>query len=289
MPGPRKTLQVPAGHRRDRQPLGEATRGKTAPNRLRRLDLWLLRTEQPLLLREDRTPFVDLGYGRVPRTTLESARALRRLRADLPVVGVEVDAERVAVARPFEDAITRFRRGGFELPLGVVKGEPPKARVVRAMNVLRQYEEPAARAAWSVIGERLAPGGLLIEGTCSPFGRLMAVQLLRGTDDGLVDEGLLFSTNFRTEEPPTPSAFRAVLPKHLIHRVVPGTAIHELMTEWEAAWARARVVEAFGRRQLWVRAARELGSAGVDVWEDPWTLRRGFLLVRGLGIEADAS
>ncbi|MCO4773854.1 MAG: class I SAM-dependent methyltransferase [Deltaproteobacteria bacterium] len=281
MPGPRKTLHVGAGYRRDRQPLGEATRGKTAPNRLRRLNLWLLRTERELLARRDRTPFVDLGYGRLPLTTLESARSLRQLNPRLPVLGVEVDPARVEAAKRWEDEDTRFRRGGFELPLGG-RGDASQARVIRALNVLRQYEEPAARDAWRLLGDRLSPGGLLIEGTCSPLGRLMAVQLLRKGESGLEDAGLLFSTNFRTVEPLSPSAFQAVLPKHLIHHVVPGTAVHGLMQSWGRAWERARVVEAFGRRQVWVRAARELAAAGFSVWDDPWTLRRGFLLVHGV-------
>jgi len=276
MPGPRKTLAVRSGHRRDRQPLGEPTRGKTATNRLRRLDLWLLRTEPGLIAAEGPEPFVDLGYGRLPYTTAESARALRTLNPRLPVLGVEVDRDRVEAAAPWVDPLTTFRRGGFELP---VDGA---ARVVRAMNVLRQYEEDAAREAWRLMGERLQPGGLLIEGTCTPFGRLLVVQLLRKDGDALADAGLLFSTNFRTPDPPRPEAFQAVLPKHLIHRMVPGTPIHRFMQLWEAAWSRARVVKSFGRRQVWVRAAEELARDGVDVLTDRWLLRRGFLLARGL-------
>lgn len=276
MPGPRKTLDVPSGHRRDRQPLGEPTRGKTATNRLRRLDLWLLRTEPALVAAAGAAPFVDLGYGRLPYTTAESARALRRLNPHLPVLGVEVDRERVEAAAPWSDALTTFRRGGFELPL---RGQ---ARVIRAMNVLRQYEEDAAREAWRLLGDRLLPGGLLIEGTSTPFGRLLVVQLLRREGDALTDAGLLFSTNFRTPEPPRPEAFRAVLPKHLIHRMVPGTRIHRLMASWEAAWERARVVESFGRRQVFVRAAEELAESGVAVRLDRWLLRRGFLCVDGI-------
>ena len=280
MPGPRKTLSVHAGHRTDSQPLGEATRGKTAPNRLRRLDLWLLRTEQELIRRSDQTPFVDLGYGRVPLTTMESARSLRRVNPDLPVLGVEVDPARVAEGAPYEDALTAFRRGGFELPLESMPGAPKRARVIRAMNVLRQYEEPAARHAWRIMGGRLASGGLLIEGTCSPFGRVMVVQLFRSDEGELDDAGLLFSTNFRTMEPLHPRLFRAVLPKHLIHRVVPGTEIHRFLTDWEASWERARAVQAYGLRQVWVRAAQELTEMGWSVLLDHWLLRRGFLRVK---------
>ena len=283
--GQRASLSVPAGHRRGRQPLGEATRGKTAPNRLRRLDLWLLRTEVELLSRPDGTPFVDLGYGRVPLTTLESARSLRAVNPGLPVRGVEVDAARVELARGHEDELTTFRRGGFEVPLDDLPGAGGRARVIRAMNVLRQYEEAAGREAWRLLGDRLSEGGLLIEGTCSPFGRLMAVQLLRRGEQGLDDAGLLFSTNFRTEEALEPSMFRAVLPKHLIHRVVPGTRVHAFFADWESAWDRALALKAFGRRQVWVRAAQGLVERGWPVLEDRWLLRRGFLRVH-LGDES---
>jgi hypothetical protein len=60
-----------------------------------------------------------------------------------------------------------FRRGGFELA-----GLRPL--VVRALNVLRQYEEQPALEAWAVLRDGLAPGGLLVEGTCDEIGRRAA-------------------------------------------------------------------------------------------------------------------
>ena len=53
---------------------GHETRGKTARNRLRRVDLWALLYDPHLIRREDgpfaHGFFVDLGYGAYPFTVL---------------------------------------------------------------------------------------------------------------------------------------------------------------------------------------------------------------------------
>ena len=43
--------------------------------------------------------FVDLGYGFDARTTLESAARFRRVNPDLPILGVEIEKERVEAIR----------------------------------------------------------------------------------------------------------------------------------------------------------------------------------------------
>ncbi len=67
--------------RRTRRPQGQPTRGKTAANRLRRVDNFLLLYDASLIRRNDGPYagafFVDLGYGAEPFTTLESAARLR--------------------------------------------------------------------------------------------------------------------------------------------------------------------------------------------------------------------
>jgi len=91
--------------RSSRKPLGQPTRGKTASNRLRRVDNFILLREPALLTRTDGlfagSLFVDLGYGFDARTTLESAARFRRVNPDLRVLGVEIDRDRVEVALPF--------------------------------------------------------------------------------------------------------------------------------------------------------------------------------------------
>jgi len=124
-----------------KRPEGRPTRGKTASNRLRRVDNFILLYEPSLLTRSEggfaRALFVDLGYGEDARTTLESAARFRRANPGLPILGVEIDPERVRAALPYADNQTSFRLGGFNLPLQ----EGETVRLIRAFNVLRQYEE----------------------------------------------------------------------------------------------------------------------------------------------------
>ncbi|MGD9100162.1 MAG: methylase, partial [Anaerolineae bacterium] len=137
-------------------PPEQSTRGKTARNRLRRVDNFVLLCAPDLVRRRDgdfvHAPFVDLGYGAEPWTTLESAARLRRLNPTLPVLGVEIDPERVAAAQPFADGLTQFRQGGFDLPLSSgADGRPQRARLIRAFNVLRQYDEAAVAGAHAAL------------------------------------------------------------------------------------------------------------------------------------------
>ena len=153
---------MPAYSRSSKRPLGQITRGKTAPNRLRRVDNFICQYDPGLLrLRAlENCFYVDLGYGAEPFTTLESAARLRRFNPHLPVLGIEIDPERVSRALPFADEQTLFRLGGFNVPLQ--PGET--VRLIRAMNVLRQYEEAEFLSAVAQMGHSLIPGGLLLEG-----------------------------------------------------------------------------------------------------------------------------
>ncbi|HSN76502.1 MAG TPA: hypothetical protein VL334_15605, partial [Anaerolineae bacterium] len=167
-----------------KRPLGQPTRGKTARNRLRRVDTFLALYDPGLLRRADGpfagAFFVDLGYGAEPFTTLESAQRLRRIHPALPVLGVEIDPARVAAAQPYADDLTQFRLGGFNLPLRMrVDGTRETVRAIRAFNVLRQYEEDEVAGAWETMARGLLPGGLLIEGTSEPYGRVWVANVLR--------------------------------------------------------------------------------------------------------------
>ena len=65
--------------------------------------------------------------------------------------------------------------------------------MIRAMNVLRQYPEASARPALAQLVQQLEPGGLLVEGTCHPFGQVLVVGLYGKTSEGqMVHHGLLF-------------------------------------------------------------------------------------------------
>jgi hypothetical protein len=162
------------------------------------------------------------------------------------VLGLEIDPERVAAALPAAaPPRLTFARGGFELA-----GQRPA--LVRAANVLRQYDEAAAGQAWSTMRANLGPGGLLVEGTCDELGRLAAWVLLDG--DGPIS--LTFAC--RLASLPWPSVLAERLPKALIHRNVPGEPIHRLLAELDLAWDAAAALSAFGPRQRWITACAAL-------------------------------
>lgn len=238
----------------------------------------MLRLESGLLTRADGdwadAAFVDLGYGERPTTTLESAAAFRVIRPDLRVIGVEIDPERVSAAAWAEDARTSFRRGGFALPLR--PGE--RVRLIRAMNVLRQYPEEAVAEAHRTLLDALLPGGLLIEGTSSPSGDLLVVHRLRAGQPS--DHQVWFSVNLRRVPEQGPRALQTRLPKDLIHRVLPGEPVAALMDAWDEAWRQTRPAATFGARAHWIAASRQLMEARADVVRRPALLRDGVLIWR---------
>ncbi|MBN2385541.1 MAG: hypothetical protein JXB85_00870 [Anaerolineales bacterium] len=260
------------------KPQGQVTRGKTARNRLRQLDVFVLRYDPGLLRRRDgdfaNALFVDLGYGAEATTTLESAGRFRRLNPGLGVLGVEIDPERVTAAVPYAGPGTAFRLGGFNLPLR--PGE--SVRLIRAFNVLRQYDEQQVLPAWKQMGGGVLPGGLLVEGTCTPTGAVWTANLLRRVESGTLweQEALVLGTNFRLGFDPL--AFQAVLPKNYIHRMVPGEPVHEFFAAWKAAIAETSPARAWGLRQWFAAAALRLAGMGYRVNTRPAWLRRGCLI-----------
>src|SRR5688572_14059291 len=269
-----------------KRPQGQPTRGKTASNRLRRVDNFVLLYEPSLLTRTDgpfaESLFVDLGYGFDARTTLESAERFRRVNPYLKILGVEIDKERVEAALPFADEKTFFRLGGFNLPLQA--GE--SVRLMRAFNVLRQYEEKDFAPAYEHLAEHMLPGGLVIEGTSNPFGSIWAANLVRktlesgsslpGVQNSWKFEALVFSTNFRmgfeVEE------FQTILPKNYIHHVVKGERVYDFFAAWKQAAAETSHARTFGPRQWFTAACEKLGSHGFDVsLKNKW-LSKGYLI-----------
>ena len=157
------------------RPVGQLTRGTTGHNRLRRCDRWLVHSPRVRTALQSATDplVVDLGYGALPVTTLELASRLRTVRTDVRVIGLEIDPERVQTARAAKTDTVEFGLGGFELA-----GLRPV--LVRAFNVLRQYPVDAVDEAWSLMRARLAPGGLIVDGTCDELGRRCGWVLLDG-------------------------------------------------------------------------------------------------------------
>jgi hypothetical protein len=233
--------------------LGLPTRGTTNPNRLRRVDRWLTGT-QSARLRDAVDPLVvDLGFGTTPVTTVELADRLRDVRRDVRVVGLEIDQGRVADARQYaEPPRLDFARGGFELA-----GRRPV--LVRAMNVLRQYDEAAVTAAWQTMRGQLAAGGLLVEGTSDELGRRACWVALDATGP------LTLTLATRASGLDRPSELAERLPKALIHRNVEGEPVHAFLAAFDQAWAAVAGYTAFGPRQRWAAAVERLADGGWPV------------------------
>ncbi len=251
---------------------GQETRGKTARNRLRRVDLFAMLYDRSLLKRPDSAVFVDLGYGAYPFTVLESAARLRELNAQLKVIGVEIDPARVAEGEPYQDALTDFRLGGFNIPLH--QGE--SARLIRAFNVLRQYDEPAVLPAHRQMIAYLEPDGLLLEGTSNRFGQLWVSNVIRRTAEGGCYEALVFSTNFRLGF--DPADFQPVLPKNFIHRMVAQEPIFDFMEAWKVAYFQSLGYRDWGPKQLFLATAERLAEMGWPVETGRRWLQKGFLI-----------
>ncbi|MCC9307638.1 class I SAM-dependent methyltransferase [Kitasatospora sp. RB6PN24] len=233
------------------RPVGTVTRGTTNTNRLRRMDRWIVHTLGGRLRRADAAPVaVDLGYGAAPWTAVELYGRLRTVRPDVRMVGIEIEPARVAAALPYArpPGLT-FRRGGFEVPL-----DGADAQLIRAANVLRQYDEEAVEAVWQRLCGRLAPDGLLVEGTCDEIGRRHVWVALGPQGPRTVT----FAARLAGLERPSDLAER--LPKALIHHNVPGRPVHAFLTDFDRAWAAAAPYGAFGARQRWVAACTALGG-----------------------------
>jgi SAM-dependent methyltransferase len=251
-----------------RGPVGQITRGTTGTNRLRRVDRWIAR--HPALRRAADPLVVDLGYGASGVTALELYSRLARTRPDVEVLGLEIDPARVARAReqlglvraggtPFAaEARVSFARGGFEVP--VAAGRRPA--VVRAFNVLRQYDESEVADAWASMAARLASDGLLVEGTCDEIGRI-ATWVAIGPD--AAPRTLTVSLRLAGLQHPSVAAER--LPKALIHRNVPGERVHAFFTALDDEWHRAASVSPFGPVHRWRTALSDLAESGWPILE----------------------
>ncbi len=251
--------------------IGVITRGTTNANRLRRVDRWIV--AQPALRRAESPLVVDLGYGASGVTVFELESRLRRSRHDVRVLGLEIDPERVrmasaqlervrAGATPFSrDARVSFQRGGFEVPTPC--GE--RAAIIRAFNVLRQYEEEEVADVWRMLRSRLthasdsAPGGLVVEGTCDELGRIASWVAL--SPAGPVS----FTLSLRLAGLRAPSIVAERLPKALIHRNVAGERVHDFLAALDRAWSYAAPLSPYGPVQRWVGAVERMRETGWPV------------------------
>ena len=245
------------------RPQGAITRGTTNPNRLRRVDNWIAYRLGDRLAAAPVPLVVDLGFGATPVTTVELHRRLSTaLRREVAVVGLEIDPQRVAAAQPAADPPhLQFRLGGFELA-----GLRPD--VVRAFNVLRQYDESEVPAAWRAM---TATGAALVEGTCDELGRIATWAYV---EDG-VPHTLTLSA--RLSDLDHPARFAERLPKALIHHNVPGHWVYDLLHRLGRAWDASATP--FGPRQRWLATVARARHEGLPILDSPSRARHGELTV----------
>lgn len=225
---------------------GRITRGTTGTNRLRRVDRWIATLPA---LRETADPLVvDLGYGASATTSLELYDRLAKVRRDVEVVGIEIEPDRVKLAATSAKPGVSFRLGGFEVPLPAGR----TATVIRALNVLRQYDEGEVLGNWHRMTNRLQPAGTLVEGTCNEIGRVCSWVAI--TRDG--PQSLTISLRLSDLEKPSVVAER--LPKVLIHRNVPGEPVHEFLNELDRRWQHNAALGSFGPSQRWLAVANAM-------------------------------
>ncbi len=258
------------------RPVGVVTRGTTNPNRLRRVDSWIADRCAAALSAADDPLVVDVGFGATPVTTVELRSRLVAVRADVRVVGLEIDPVRVADAQSAAapPGLT-LRRGGFELA-----GLRPI--VVRAFNVLRQYDESAVSAAWASMADALAPGGFVIEGTCDERGRLASWILLDSSGP------ISLTLAARLANLDRPATFAQRLPKALIHHNVAGQPVHDFVTALDDAWQAAASYATFGARQRWIEAVSRV-RADWPILDRSRRWRRGEVTVAWAAVASEGT
>ncbi len=197
-------------------------------------------------LLDGRGAIVDVGYGETPITTIELARAVQQVNAEVRVFGIERETPTAESQVRHVDQLHQLHqhspspRGGEGRGEGVTLlagdfatcASLAPAAVVRAMNVLRGYREEEVEEIHAALGAGLVEGGLLLEGSTDTEGHVTVVWVMRKRSGALVREALLFHTDFTRGF--SPWLFRDWLPRDLRRRAQPGTAIHSLLAAWDS-------------------------------------------------------
>jgi hypothetical protein len=252
-----------------KKPIGTITRGTTNPNRLRRIDRFI--AALPILRTTDAPVVVDLGFGASPITAVELLQRLQKVNRGTHVVGIEIDRERVERGLAVAGPNLHFTHGGFEVPLPDQVDNA--ADVIRAFNVLRQYDESEVAASWALMQKRLTATGLIVEGTCDEIGRLASWVTLDANGP------ISFTISLRLSGLDQPSKVAERLPKVLIHHNQPGEKIHEFLKALDAAWQTNAGLGAFGAAQRWVASCKQLAEAGWPIVGDRKRWRLGEISV----------
>jgi hypothetical protein len=256
---------------RPARPVGTITRGTTHPNRLRRVDRWIVARYGDRFRHSGPVDVVDLGFGASPITTVELASRLHAAAPQARVVGLEIDPARVTDAQRRFPA-GQFDQGGFEL--GDRAGQ---VALVRAMNVLRQYDEADVAGAWGTMLAACRQDGAVVEGTCDEVGRLASWVCLEAADGTAQPRSLTISLRLAGLVRPSEAAAR--LPKALIHHNVPGRPIHAFLAALDEAWDAAAPYRDLSARQRWIRTCAAVQERDFRLLDGPARWRLGEITV----------
>ncbi len=214
---------------------------------------------------------VDLGFGASPITAVELLDRLLKINPNTQVVGIEIERERVERGLSVATKNLHFTHGGFETPLP--SHLDAHATVIRAFNVLRQYDEGQVFEAWATMQSRLTDDGLLVEGTCDEIGRLSSWITLNR------HEPMLFTISIRLKGLELPSKVAERLPKALIHHNQPGERIHDYLQALDAVWRANAGLGIFSPLQRWVACCEEMANSGWPIVIDRKRWKLGELSV----------
>lgn len=251
------------------RPIGVITRGTTNPNRLRRVDRYICNLS--VLRTADKPLIVDLGFGANPTTAIELLTRIKKVNSKAQVLGIEIDPERVARAKPYETKDLKFELGGFEIPQP--ESLPQPITLIRAMNVLRQYDQSEVMQSWLSMQKRLAPDGLIVEGTCDEIGRLASWITLDVTGPKSL------TLSFRLTGLSHPAKVAERLPKILIHKNTAGNNIHEFLNQLDKSWQANSSLAVFSGAQRFATSCQNLVDQGWPIHRDPKRWRLGELTV----------
>jgi hypothetical protein len=126
----------------------------------------------------------------------------------------------------------------------------------------------------------------MIEGTSNPFGSIWCANVARKKMDDQKQasgnqgqwnlETLVFSTNFRlgfdVED------FQTILPKNLIHHMVPGEEIHDFFEAWKRSAKETTAMKTYGAKRWFVAAAESLAQKGYKINLQKKFLSRGYMI-----------
>ena len=226
--------------------------------------------------------FCDLGFGHESISSREWLELLVRGGAsNIKLLATDIVPQRVRHARrlleerpmDIDEKVAQidFQVSGFNVPL--LHGE--RVSVMRAMNVLRQYDESGVAAAHMTMAAALKDGGLLLEGTSNPLGKIWTANLLQRVNDRLEHRFLVLAAKF-TQRNLSANLFKALLPRSFVNQTRQ-PLIASFFDTWDRLLVEVVRPMRISIRKQFVLLAEQLYKANFSVRLDNTLLKRGFL------------